>query len=185
MPSFPRNRIWLSVGLSEPVYDHTGASFFALRSGDGRRAIVRQWLETGLVETVTAEPSPGGTVGYGGGTFAVHKETLVYAAGGRLIAIDLSSGTQRDLTPQYEGAAAPVISPCGRFVAFVIESDGHADVLVTAVEGDALPVKALVISRFCSESDLFTRRHTHRLDRVAHRQDALGRIADSDRTVRP
>ena len=141
MPSFPRNRIWLSLGWGEPVFDHAGESFFALRSGDGRRAIVRQWLDSGLVETVTAEPAPGGTVGYGGGSLAVHKDTLVYAAGGRLIAVDLRDGTQRTLTPQYEGAAAPTISPCGRFVAFVIENEGHADVLLTAVEGEALPVK--------------------------------------------
>lgn len=139
--SFPRNRIWLSVGLSEPVLDEAGASFFVLRSADGRRSIVRQWFDSGLTETVTAEPSPGGTVGYGGGAFAVHKETLVYASGGRLVAIDLRSGAQRFLTPEYEGAAAPAISPCGRFVAFLIENSGHADVLLTALEGDALPVK--------------------------------------------
>jgi dipeptidyl aminopeptidase/acylaminoacyl peptidase len=141
MPAFPRNRIWLSSMLSDPTFDAGGASVFAVRSADARRAIIRLWLDSGLMQTVTAEPSPGGTVGYGGGAYDVRQNLLVYASEGRLIAIDLATGAQRTLTPTYEGAAAPAISPCGRFVAFVIEGDGHAEVLLTGTQGDALPIK--------------------------------------------
>lgn len=137
----PKNRIWLSQSISEPALDDTGEYIFYLRSVNGRRSIVRQNLATGLAEVVTTEPSPGGNIGYGGGDFAVRGQLLVYAAEGRLISVDLSSGDQRSLTPTYEGAASPAISQCGRFVAFVIETEGHAEVLLTDTAGKELPVK--------------------------------------------
>ena len=118
--SFPRNRLWLSNGLNEPAFDDTGRSIFYVRS-DGRRSLIRQDLLSGLAEVISAEPAPAGNVGYGGGTYAVRGSTLVYASGGRLIAVDLDTGAQRTLTSAYEGLAAPALSPCGRFAAFVIE----------------------------------------------------------------
>ncbi|MDQ3328084.1 MAG: S9 family peptidase [Chloroflexota bacterium] len=136
-----KNRLWLSQGISAPTFDATGEHLFSVRSADGRTSIVRQNLNTGLTEIVTAEPAPRGTVGYGGGDYAVLGELLVYAAEGGLIAVDLQTGEQRKITPSYEGAAAPAIAPGGRFVAFVIEQDGHADVLVVDAEGTHLPVK--------------------------------------------
>ncbi len=137
----PRNRVWLSQTLSEPAFDDTGEHVFYLRSADGRRSIVRQNLATGLAEAVTAEPAPGGSVGYGGGDFTVRGSLLVYAAEGRLVLVDLGTGGQRHLTPAYEGAASPAISRCGRFVAFVIEAEGHAEVLLTDTSGRGLPIK--------------------------------------------
>ena len=136
-----KNRLWLSQGISAPAFDDSGEHLFYVRSADGRTSIIRQSLRTGLSETVSAEPSPGGTVGYGGGDYAVLGELLVYAAEGGLIALDLGTGEQRKITPSYEGAAAPAIAPGGRFVAFVIEQDNHADVLVVDVAGKHLPVK--------------------------------------------
>lgn len=138
---FPRNRLWLSNGLNEPAFDDTGRSIFYVRSSDGKRSLIRQDLASGLAEVITAEPTPSGNVGYGGGTYAVRGSTLVYASGGRLIGVDLDTGAQRTLTPTYEGLAAPTISPCGRFAAFVIELEGHAEVLLTDTLGADLPVK--------------------------------------------
>lgn len=136
-----KNRIWLSQGVGEPAFDESGENLFYARSGDGRRNLVRQSLASGLVEAVSAEPAPGGTVGYGGGAFAVWKDRLLYAASGRLISVNLSTGEQRALTPEYEGLAAPAVSPCGRFVAFVIEFEAHAEVCVVDTEGAGLPIK--------------------------------------------
>jgi dipeptidyl aminopeptidase/acylaminoacyl peptidase len=45
------------------------------------------------------------------------------------------------LTPAFEGVAAPTISPCGRFVAFIAEHDGHGNVLLVDVGALHLPVK--------------------------------------------
>ena len=137
----PPNRVWLGQAMSEPAFDDTGTSVFYLRTADGRRSIVRQQLASGFTEIITAEPVPGGSVGYGGGAFAVHANMLVYAASGQLIALHLATGAQKSITPKYEGTAAPALSPCGRFVAFVVEHDGHAVVLLTETSGANLPLK--------------------------------------------
>ncbi len=151
MPNpLPKNRIWLSSRISEPAFDVAGQFLFYVSSADGRSRIVRQSLATGLAETITAEPTPSATVGYGGGVFAVRGSLLAYAAKGQLVVLDLAMGEQRTVMPHYEGLAAPALSPDGRFVAFVIEHDGHADVLVNDTAGDQLPAKVTTSPAFAA-----------------------------------
>jgi dipeptidyl aminopeptidase/acylaminoacyl peptidase len=138
----PANRVYLSVGLSQPVFADKPDTLFYVRTADGKRTIVRQMLATGLAQPVTTEPAPAGGVGYGGGLYALQGDVLVYAAkGGRLVGLRLSTGTQWDITPAYEGVAGPVFSPCGQFVAFLAEQDGHCNVLLVDIAGKTLPVK--------------------------------------------
>lgn len=142
MPPLPLNRLYLAHRYSEPAFGDTPDTFFYVREVDGRRSIVRQSATTGLAQTVTTEPAPAGGVSYGGGFFAVQGRVLVYAAkGGTLQGLDLETGEQWAVTPAYEGVAAPVISPCGQFVAFLAEQDGHCHVLLAEARGAALPVK--------------------------------------------
>lgn len=138
----PIERLYLAHEISEPTFGESSEEVFYVRRADGRRSIVRQSLVTGFSESVTAEPRPAGGVGYGGGHFTVQGKIIVYATvDGRLYAIDLGSGAQQAITPAYEGVAAPTISPCGRFVAFLCEQDGHCNVLATEIGGGTLPVK--------------------------------------------
>ncbi|MFH1575068.1 MAG: hypothetical protein ABIG68_13885, partial [Acidobacteriota bacterium] len=138
----PINRVYLSHQISEPAFDASGGNLFYVRTADGRRSIVRQCLLSGLAQTVTTEPAPHGGVGYGSALYALNERVLVYAGKDRrLHAVNLSSGEQWPATPAYEGVAAPAISPCGRFVAFLSEQDGRCNVLLAGVRGSALPVK--------------------------------------------
>ncbi len=142
MPPLPLNRLYLSHTLSEPVFGASPDDLFYAKSADGRRSIIRQSLTTGLAQPVTAEPAPSGGVGYGGGLFAVQGELLVYAGkGGRLHALDLTSGRQWPISPAYEGVAAPAIAPGGRYVAFLAEQDGRCNVLLADTAAEYLPVK--------------------------------------------
>jgi dipeptidyl aminopeptidase/acylaminoacyl peptidase len=66
----------------------------------------------------------------------------VYAAkDNRLHGIDLTTGEQWAVSPEYEGVAAPAISPCGRFVTFLCEQAGHCNVLLSDIRGRDLPVR--------------------------------------------
>jgi dipeptidyl aminopeptidase/acylaminoacyl peptidase len=145
----PKNRIWLSHTIAEPTFDEAGYLLY-VRSGDGRSSLIRQDPITGLAQQVTAEPPPRASVGYGGGVYAVRGDLLVYAAEGGLVALDLRTGEQRGITPKYEGVAAPALSPCGRFVAFVVELGGHADVLLADTAGEQLPVKLTASPAFAA-----------------------------------
>jgi len=137
----PINRLYLEQMHSEPAIGLTDELFYA-RSADGRRAIYRQSLKTGLTQAVTTEPAPGGGIGYGGGLFAVREDALVYAGkDGRLYRIDLKTGAQCAITPVYEGVAAPAISPDGRYVAFLAEQDGGCNLLLADAAGAQPPVR--------------------------------------------
>jgi fermentation-respiration switch protein FrsA (DUF1100 family) len=138
----PINRLYLSASLSEPAFGDTPEALYYIRLADGKRSLMRQSTVTGLAQSVTADPLPAGSVGYGGAIFAVRGTVLVYAAkDNRLHGIDLTTGEQWPITPAYEGVAAPAISACGQFVAFLSEQQGRCDVLLTDIRGQALPVK--------------------------------------------
>src|SRR6267154_32902 len=99
----PINRLYLAQTHSEPAIGSAGELFYA-RSADGRRAVYRQSLQTGLTQSVTTEPAPGGGIGYGGGLLAVQGDVLVYAGkDGRVYRVDLQTGRQQSITPVYEG----------------------------------------------------------------------------------
>jgi len=138
----PIERLYLSAEISEPALGASANDVFYVRRADARRTIVRQSLKTGLAETVAAEPRPMGGIGYGGGVYTVRDQTLIYAGNdGRLHLVDLTTGAQNAVTPAYEGVAAPSLSPCGRFVAFLAEQDGCCNVLLADRSGASLPVK--------------------------------------------
>jgi len=138
----PLNRLYLSHVLSEPAFGETPETIFYVKMADGPRSVIRQSAPTGLAQTITAEPAAAGGVGYGSAIFSTHRNTLVYAAkGGKLYGVDLITGEQWAITPAYEGVAAPTISPCGQFVAFLAEQDGKCNVLLADVRAKALPVK--------------------------------------------
>ncbi|MCC7361325.1 MAG: S9 family peptidase [Anaerolineales bacterium] len=138
--ALPLNRLYLAHTLSEPRL--LAEALFYARRADGRTAIYRQSLTTGLAQAVTTEPAPSGGVGYGGGLYAVRENLLVYAGkDGRLHRVDLNTGDQRPITPPHGGVAAPAFSPDGRFVVYLAEQDDRCNVLVVDAFGASLPVR--------------------------------------------
>lgn len=77
-----------------------------------------------------------GRVGYGGGAFTASSGWVVYAGDhGRLYRVATTGGTPRPITPSFGACASPVISPDGRWVAYVF-SDGVRDCLgVVDIDG--------------------------------------------------
>jgi dipeptidyl aminopeptidase/acylaminoacyl peptidase len=138
----PLDRVCLAHTLAEPAFGDSRDDLFYVKTADGRRSIIRQSAATGLAQVITTQPMPKGGIGYGGAIFHARGRWLVYAAeDGRLHQVDLKTGRQQAITLPSEGVAAPVISPCGRFVAFLSEKDGRCNVLLAELGGKALPVK--------------------------------------------
>lgn len=138
----PLSHLYRAHSLSEPAFGTSAEEIFYVRQVDSAKYIYRQQLTSSLSQPVTTEPAPSGGVGYGGGVFAVQGHTLVYAAkGGRLIGLDVRTGDQWEVTPPFEGVAAPAISPEGGYVGFIAEQEGRANVLLVDARGRHLPIK--------------------------------------------
>jgi len=71
------------------------------------------------------ELSARGRVGYGGGELCVGHGHAFFAEGsGRIYRVSLDGGPPRPVTPAFGGAAAPALSPDGRWLLFVHSYEG-------------------------------------------------------------
>jgi dipeptidyl aminopeptidase/acylaminoacyl peptidase len=81
-------------------------------------------------------------VGYGGGDFTVHGDVTYFIVQktGRIYRQSLSGGSARPITPRQGYAAAPTVSPCGKWVAYVHHDDeGNDRLAIVDAEGKHWP----------------------------------------------
>lgn len=80
-------------------------------------------------------------VGYGGGDFCVAGTDLYFVgqSDGRLYRQSLQTGRPRPLTPAFGQAASPVVSPDGRWLAYVHHLDGDDRLAVVDTAGRRWP----------------------------------------------
>jgi dipeptidyl aminopeptidase/acylaminoacyl peptidase len=83
-----------------------------------------------------------GRVGYGGGLFSPGRDFAVFAAkDGRLYRVDYAAGSPRPITPAFGAAAAPALSPDGRWVLFVHSCEGVDSLAIVDADGSQWPRK--------------------------------------------
>jgi dipeptidyl aminopeptidase/acylaminoacyl peptidase len=120
-------------------------------AGDGQSLV---WLEgrssKGVLVTkapddaprdLTTELSVRAEVGYGGGDFTVHDDWACFVVHktGRLFRQSLSGGGARAITPAFGQAAAPVVSPDGRWIAYVHHDEPHDRIGIVDSQGSLWP----------------------------------------------
>lgn len=127
------------LGLKDVEWASDGTLVW-LESRDGHGVLVAQGEEAS--RDLTREQRVSGGVGYGGGEFCVHGQSVYFAASdGRLYRVGLDAGNPRALTPAHGSVASPVASPDGDWVVYV-HTDGHNDVLAAVDSaGDQWPTK--------------------------------------------
>lgn len=81
-----------------------------------------------------------GRVGYGGGGFTVAHGHAYFSAGGRLYKQPLTSGTAKAITPEFGGAASPVVSGDGKWVAYVHTYEEQDRLLFVDTNGNRMPL---------------------------------------------
>lgn len=98
---------------------------------------------------LTAELSVRARVGYGGGDFTVGAGQVFFAGPqGRLYRQALAGGEAQPLTPAFGAAAAPRLSPDGRWLAWVYSHEGEDGLALVDSAGRAWPAKLLADSDF-------------------------------------
>jgi dipeptidyl aminopeptidase/acylaminoacyl peptidase len=131
-----------SVRLSSVVYDSDGKTLVWHEGRSGRGVIVAEASPMDAPRDLTSDLSVRAEVGYGGGDFTVHGGYAYFAVhkDGRLFRQPLSAGPATPITPKFGTAASPVVSPDGRFVAYVHYDGEQTDVIgIVDVEGKRWP----------------------------------------------
>ncbi len=82
-------------------------------------------------------------VGYGGGDFTAAQNAVYFVASGRLYRQSLDGGGAKALTPAFGQAASPVLSPDGRWLAYVHSYEGDDCLAVVDSSGAHWPQKLL------------------------------------------
>lgn len=137
------------IRLSEVAWDCDGTTLVWLEGRSDRGVLVCLPAGDDAPRDVTSDLSVRARVGYGGGDFTVAGGTVYFAeASGRLYRQSLHAGSAVPLTPGFGSAAAPAVSPNGRWVAFVHSYEGEDCLAIVDVEGRLLPQKLVAGADF-------------------------------------
>lgn len=118
-----------ALRLEDVAWDSDGETLVWQEGRSGRGVLVMRGAAGEAARELTADQNVRGGVGYGGGGFSAAKGSVFFAEkNGRLYRLPLGYGSPTPLTPQFGAAASPVLSPDGRWLAYIF-SDGHADAL--------------------------------------------------------
>ncbi|MEX2120448.1 MAG: alpha/beta fold hydrolase [Pirellulales bacterium] len=109
-------------------WDSDGRTLVWLEGRSGRGVLVAQ-AGTDAPRELTAELSVRAEVGYGGGDFTVHSGHVYFVVykTGRVFRQPLAGGSARPITPAFGKAASPVVSPEGRWLAYVHHDEEQND----------------------------------------------------------
>jgi len=112
-----------ALRLSDCAWDSDGQTLVWHEGRSDRGVLVASRLDGDAPRDLTDELSVRARVGYGGGDFCVGNGRVVFASGGRLYAQELAGGKARAITPAIGQAAAPTLSPDGKWVLYVHSCD--------------------------------------------------------------
>lgn len=145
-PISPRS---LSVDrrLSDVCWDSDGKTLVWLEGRSDRGVLVAQSLGDNAADEnaprdLTSDLSVRAEVGYGGGDFTVHSGHVYFAVHkqGRIYRQPLAGGLAKAVTPAFGKAASPVVSPDGKYLAYVHHDEEQNDrIALVDVEGRHWP----------------------------------------------
>jgi dipeptidyl aminopeptidase/acylaminoacyl peptidase len=151
------------MSFSDVAWDQSGTLVWREGRSD-RGVIVVQPPDGQAARDLNSDYGVRARVGYGGGDFAVGQGRVYFveAESGRLYSQPLASGTARPITPAFGAAAAPTLSPDGRWLLFVHTYEGQDALALVDAEGKFWP------SRLVSGDDFYMQPCWHPAgDRIA------------------
>jgi dipeptidyl aminopeptidase/acylaminoacyl peptidase len=115
--------------LEAACWDCDGETLVWLEGRSGRGVLVCEESAEHASRDLTPEWDVRAEVGYGGGDFTVHGGFVYFVVhkSGRIYRQSLDGGTAQPITPPFGKAASPVVSPDGRWVAYVHHDEDGVD----------------------------------------------------------
>jgi dipeptidyl aminopeptidase/acylaminoacyl peptidase len=140
----PITPLSLSRGISFSGLDSDQSGTLVwLEERSGRGVLVVQPADGQAAYDLNSELSVRARVGYGGGDFSVSQGIVLFAdsGSGRLYRQPLAQGGAVPITPSFGSAAAPALSPDGKWVMFVHSYQGQDCLAVVDAQGKFWPQK--------------------------------------------
>ncbi len=138
-PFTPRN-VASGLVFSDIVWDRDGTlAWREVRSGRG--VLVLQSPDGQAPRDLTSDLAVRAGVGYGGGDFTLGggQAYFVEAESGRLYRQPIDAGRPRPISPAFGQAAAPSLSPDGRWLIFVHSYEGEDCLAILDAQGSQWP----------------------------------------------
>lgn len=135
----------VSLRLNEPCWDTDGRTLAWVEGRSDRGVIVVQDADAdgGATRDLTTDLSVRAFVGYGGGDFTLSHGVAYFVAQAdqRIYRQPLASGQARPITPAFGAASTPMVSPDGRWVAYVHTYEDVDCIAVVDSEGKHWPAR--------------------------------------------
>lgn len=129
-----------SAGFPTLAWDSDGTTLLWLENRAGNSALMAQ-TDADAPQFLTDGPvSIGGGINYGGGDFTAAHGSAYYVLNRRqIVRQPIAGGHPMAISPPYGAAAAPVVSPDGRFVVYVHHHEGRDCLMVADTAGAHSP----------------------------------------------
>ncbi len=128
--------------LLDVQFGQAGDTLVWLESRGGQNTLVMQREGDAPRDLTERDMMVRARIGYGGGEYTVQGETLVFTGNGsRLYVQSLVGGRARAITPAFGVAAAPRLSPDGRWIVYVQSAEGVDGLALVDVDGREFPRK--------------------------------------------
>lgn len=126
--------------LSDVAWDSDGRTLVWLE-GRGDQGVLVAQAGDDAPRDLTTDLAVRARVGYGGGDFSVAGGFVYFAeaTSGRLYRQPLAAGAARPITPTFGHAAAPTVSPDGRWVLYVHSDEGIDRLAIVDATGERWP----------------------------------------------
>ncbi len=131
-----------SINFSDVAWGEDGTLAWREQRGE-RGVIVLQPPDGQSPRDLNSDYSARARVGYGGGDFSLGGGNVYFveAETGRIYRQPVSQGVARPITPKFGFAAAPTLSPDGRWLLYVHTDEGKDVIAIVDSEGKSWPAK--------------------------------------------
>ena len=133
----------VALRLNEPCWDTDGKTVAWVEGRSDSGVIVVRDMHDDAVRDLTSDISVRAFVGYGGGDFTLAHGVAYFVgqADQRIYRQELRGGKARPITPAFGAASTPVVSPDGRWVAYVHTYEDVDAIVIVDSEGKHWPAR--------------------------------------------
>jgi dipeptidyl aminopeptidase/acylaminoacyl peptidase len=130
-----------NIRLNDVQWDTDNETLVWSERRENRTVLVAKKGSDAMRDLTDSRFSPAGRILYGGGEFTVYKGLVYFVDSGRLYKLSLSGGSPKAISPKFGGAAAPSVSPDGKWIAFAHTYEDKDVLALVDTEGRFWPQK--------------------------------------------